>query len=103
MSHRRSKAKIERIMNAAYEAAFMIVEAEVRTFLRADPRFIEYVHAVGWGPAFHLADGRCIQYAHDMPTERGRALMEWLQEFYDAYGAGNERLKAASGRKRALS
>jgi hypothetical protein len=95
MSIKRADAKIERIMGAAYEAAFQALEAEVKAFMVADPRFVEYIHAVGWGPMIYMTDGKSIQYAHDMPTKRGHDLMDFCDRFYDAYGAGNERVSTA--------
>lgn len=92
MASQRSQNKIDQIMGDAYEKAFAVLAEEVRKFMRADPRFVEYVHAVGWGPAFYTRDGDMIEWAHKMPTKRGKKMLEWCDQFYDTYGAGNERV-----------
>lgn len=91
---KRAQGKIDRIMGDAYERAFEVLEEEVRKFMRADPRFVEYFHMVGWGPGFSMVDGTHVQWTHKMPTKRGREMLEFCVTFYDTYGAGNERVRA---------
>lgn len=89
---KRDQAKIDKIMSNAYEEAFKVLQNRVLGFMKSNGDFVEYVHAVGWGPAFYRADGSCVQYAHDMPSATGRAVFEFCNTFYDTYGAGNERV-----------
>lgn len=88
---KRLEASVDRIMDEAYQRAWIEVRRQVYRMMSRNPkRFKSYWHAVGWGPTFIGPDGKTV--GEENMNVRERRLYTYLIKFYDTYGAANERV-----------